>query len=215
MAHFELKLKGFQFPKDLDNDNANFRFLVDLRFKDKDQYITKQAVMPGIDTYWECDKGKSTDRNFVRAQDKNKNYLNQFNMCAIDKWDKLILIVKGEHLHSIRFSVYDVDRKGAWDEIKKFGGKLLEVGISIAGGKIKDRAPESIASHIPDSLGDAASDISSFIIQKIAGCDSVLFTGSHHFNDQDGKFTVNGEGKKGEYKILFRSKKISTSQNQS
>lgn len=211
MSHYELKLKGFEFPENLDNDNANFRFLIDLRFKDdKEQYITKQAVMPGVDTYWECDTGKYTDRNFVRAQDERGNYLYQFNMCAIDEWDKLILIVKGKELHSIRFSVYDVNRKGGWEALKGFGEKLLEVGVSMAVGKIKDSAAESIASHIPDSLGDAASDISSLLIQKIAGCDNVLFTGSYQFNNEEREEPppVKGKGKNGDYTICFSSKKI-------
>ena len=208
--YYELKLKRFQFPEDLDNDNANFRFLIDLRFKDEKQYTTKQAVMPGVDTYWECDTRKTEDRNYVRA----KNKCNKFNMCAIDEWDKLILIVKAERLHSIRFSVYDVNRKGAWEEIQKIGGKLLEVGVGIVAGKIKDSAPESSAvSHISDSLGDAASDINSFLIQKVAGCDSVLFTGSYQFKDcdqgQSKNFPDEGEGKKGNYKICFHVGKIS------
>lgn len=215
ISEYEFKLKDFLFPQDLGNGNANFRFLIDLRFKDdKGQYITKQAVMPGVDTYWECDTEKHEDRNFVRAKDKRDNFLNKFNMCAIDEWDKLIFLVKAERFHSIRFSVYDVDRKGAWEAFQKIGGKLLEVGIGIVAGEIKDSAPgSSTASHISDSLGDVASDINSFLIQKATGCDSILFTGSYQFKDceqnQDVEKSVEGKGEKGNYTVCFHGKKIS------
>ena len=120
MPLFELTLKKFLFPKDLPNDKANFRFIVDLRFiNEKGQFITEHAVMPSLDTFWECDTGRKDRPNYVRGKDVSSN-CSQFDMCAIDDWDKLILCVKGESVHSIQFKVIDVDRKDAWDKVKNF-----------------------------------------------------------------------------------------------
>ena len=59
MPLYELRLNGFQFPENLDDDKANFRFIVDLRYtRNGNQYPTERIVMPGMDTYWECDPRK-------------------------------------------------------------------------------------------------------------------------------------------------------------
>ena len=58
MSVYEITLTGFKFPKNLDNDKANFRFVVDLRFvNDESRFTTEHAVMPSLDTFWECDQG--------------------------------------------------------------------------------------------------------------------------------------------------------------
>ena len=180
MPLFELVLKEFLFPKDLSNDKANFRFIVDLRFiNENGQFITEHAVMPSLDTFWECDTGRTDRPNYVRNIDKDGNIVNckyegnQFNMCAIDDWDKLILCVKGVSVHSIQFKVIDVDRKDAWDEVKNF----LEGMIGTLIGKIKGGISGNLPSPLPESLGGAADDLQSFLLKKLAGGDKVLFRG--------------------------------------
>lgn len=92
MLLFELVLKEFLFPDNLPNRNANFRFIVDLRFiNDKGHFTTEHAVMPGLDTFWECDKDQTDMPNYVRDSDHS-----QFNMEKIDDWDRLILCVKAQ-----------------------------------------------------------------------------------------------------------------------
>ena len=193
MPLFELILTEFLFPEDLPNRNANFRFIVDLRFiNDKGHFTTEHAVMPGLDTFWECDKDQTDMPNYVRD-----NTHSQFNMEKIDDWDKLILCVNGQSLHSIQFKVFDVDRKDAWDKVQNF----LEGMIGAVIGKVKGT--------IPESLGGAADDLQSFLLKKLAGGDKVLFQKSEKLGGKTcEKCEVAGQGKKGEYKIVFKLKEM-------
>ena len=195
MPLFKLVLTEFLFPEDLPNRNANFRFIVDLRFiNDKGHFTTEHAVMPSLDTFWECDTGRTDRPNYVRDSD-----LSQFNMTKIDDWDKLILCVKGESVNSIQFKVIDVDRKDAWDGVKNF----LEGMIGAFIGKFKGA--------IPESLGGATDDLQSFLLKKLAGGDKVLFRGSNKLKiPENGKtkpFKVEGQGTEGKYKIVGCLKK--------
>ena len=114
MPVFELTLTQFHFPEKLSNDKANFRFLVDLRFiNGKGQFTTEHAVMPSLDTFWECDTSRDEKPNYVRLK-TNGGVQDQFDMAAIDDWDKLIFCVKGESVHSFQFKVIDVNREDAW-----------------------------------------------------------------------------------------------------
>ena len=201
MLHFELTLDGFQFPDELPNGNANFRFVVDLRYVNaKGQFVTEHAVMPSLDTFWECDLKRSNKPNYVRSQDGPN-----FNMDKIDAWDKLILCVTGKSLHSIQFKVIDVDREDAWDKIKNFVGGIVDAALGKAKGAISQGVPDPIT----ESLGAAADDLQSFLLKKLAGGDKVLFRGSAILNDL---MDLNGEkkeknirkrGSRGEYRIAF------------
>jgi hypothetical protein len=214
MSVFELKLTKFLFPKELSNNRANFRFVVDLRLiNDKGQFATEHAVMPSLDTFWECDTSRDKKPNYVRGNDEN-NY-GQFNMAAIDEWDRLILRVKGKRVHSIQFKVIDVNRKDAWDKVKNFLGGIVEAVI----GKIKGVIPtESLpASLLSESFGSSADDVQSFLLKKLAGGEDILFRGSATLKAPDEnaetEFTVpepnNGgpnpwaRGTEGDYKITF------------
>ena len=202
MPLFELTLTEFLFPEDLPNGKANFRFIVDLRFiNDKGQFTTENAVMPSLDTFWECDTTQKDEPNYVRGEDVSPGPCDstytygQFNMCAIDDWDKLILCVKGQSLHSIQFKVFDVDRKDAWDNVQNF----LEGIVGAVIGKVKGT--------IPESLGGAADDLKSFLLKKLAGGDKVLFRKSEKLEGKTcKKCEVKGQGIKGKYKIVFEVK---------
>ena len=217
MPYFEFKLEEFKFPKDLPGGNANFRFYVDLRFiNDDNKCTTEQAVMPGPDTFWECDQDEKDERNYVRDDTDSK-----FDQNRLQEWDKLILLVKGQFFHSILFTVYDVDRKDVWDKVQNFGMKVLEAGI----GKIKTAIPGNLPLSLPDSLGGAVDDLQSFMLKKIAGGDNILFRGSTGFrpdekypekdpkfeslqNGHSESFPIKGHGKEGEYEITFSVTKI-------
>ena len=207
MPLFELVLTEFLFPKALPDDKANFRFIVDLRFiNEKGQFITEHAVMPSLDTFWECDTGRKDRPNYVRGKGVSCN-CSQFDMCSIDDWDKLILCVKGESVHSIQFKVIDVDRKDAWDKVKNF----LDGMIGAVIGKIKGGIPGNLPFPLPESLGGAADDLQSFLLKKLAGGDKVLFRGSDKLKiPENGKttpFEVEGQGTEGKYKIVGCLKK--------
>ena len=65
-SQFAITLEGFRFPEKLDKDKANFRFIVGLRFFDKDDnFSTAHTILPGLDTYWECAPKKSDAPNYV------------------------------------------------------------------------------------------------------------------------------------------------------
>ena len=207
MKTFELTLTKFLFPKDLSNGKANFRFVVDLRFiNSKGQFTTEHAVMPSLDTFWECDTGREDRPNYVRYSKDNGCY-SQFNMCdkdIIDDWDRLILLVRGKSLHSIQFKVIDVDRKDAWDKVKNTLGGMVGAVI----GKITGVVSEKLPLSLPESLGGAADDVHSFLLKKLAGGDKVLFRGSHKFKCTDKEPCISGDGTEGKYKIGFSLEEI-------
>lgn len=109
MPLFELNLTGFRFPDDLPNDRANFRFVADLRYLDhRKQFKSVHAVMPSLDTFWECDKRRADRANHVRdASDA------RFDMAKIDVWERLVFLVRAEAVHSIQFKVLDVNSRDA------------------------------------------------------------------------------------------------------
>ena len=218
MPLFELTLTGFQFPRKLPNDKANFRFVVDLRFTDGNgRFTTEHAVMPSLDTFWECATDKEDKPNYVRGLDAGNygqfNVKTEDNNCeqCIDEWDQLILLVKGKSLHSIQFKVFDVDRKDAWDKVQSVLGGIVQAFF----GRIKGIIPGNLPLSLSESMGGAADDVQSFLLKKLAGGDKVLFRGSHKFKDLELKehgapqpLTVNGlgtagRGNTGNYRIHF------------
>lgn len=163
---------------------------------------TKEEFMPFFEL---------TLKEFLFPKDgeiANPNYKsNQFNMCTIDDWDKLILLVNGNDVHSIQFKVIDVDRKDAWDKVKNF----LEGMISAVIGKIKGGISENLTFPFTESLGGAADDLQSFLLKKLAGGDKGLFRGSDKLEiPENGKttpFKVEGQGTEEKYKIVGCLKK--------
>ena len=212
MPLYEFNLTDFLFPADLPNNKANFRFVVDLRFiNHRSQFATEHAVMPSLDTFWECDTERSGKPNYVRGAgeealrigDLPAGRCGRFEMAEIDDWDKLILLVRGKRIHSIQFKVYDVDRRDAWDKIKDFLAGIVEAVV----GRIRGAVPENLPLHLPESLGGAADDLQSFLLKKIAGGDAVLFRGSANLDELSGEgsthHTVHGRGTRGTYMIGF------------
>lgn len=208
MPVFQISLTGFHFPRELPNNQANFRFVVDLRYvDDQGQFATKHAVMPSLDTFWECDESRLGKPNYVRGADVGEGpaRLSTFDMNRIDDWDKLVLLVTGRSLHSIQFKVYDVDRRDAWDSVKDFLRGILEALV----GRLKDAIPTDLPAGLSGSLGSAGEDIQSFLLKKLAGGDNVLFRGSSAFRVGDADdlqaqpHQVEGHGTKGTYSIGF------------
>ena len=207
MSVFKIDLAGFEFPKDLPNDKANFRFVVDLRYtNEKGQFTTEHAVMPSLDTFWECDRSRSDKPNYVR-KDESESSPGKFDMNPnrIDAWDKLVLLVNGQSVHSIQFKVFDVNRRDAWDKVKDFLRGAVEAVI----GKLKGPIPADLPVGLSESLGGAADDVQSFLLKKLAGGDNLLFRGSTVFpeptngSQAPGLYSFEGLGTKGTYKINF------------
>ena len=221
MKRFEFRLIQFFFPRELPNRKANFRFIVDLRFIDQNgRHATEHAVMPGLDTFWECDTGESNKLNYVRDCGTNRDSCARFNMKpkgnkSVHEWDRLILVVMGYDIHSIQFTVYDVDRRDVWDNLRNF----LKETVGAVIGNIKAAIPGNLPSPLSDSFGGFADDVESFVLKKLAGGDKILFRGScakRDFEKQNNSSidgmkhlgTIEGKGRgknedDGKYKICF------------
>ena len=208
MPVFQIDLAGFQFPAELPNDKANFRFVVDLRFTDENgRFTTQHAVMPSLDTFWECDTRRSDRPNYVRGNDAEGegDSPGRFDMQAIDDWDRLVLLVKGQSVHSLQCKVFDVNRRDAWDKVKDFLKGVVEAVLGRVKGFVSPDAPVLVS----ESLGAAADDLQSFLLKKLAGGDDVLFRGSTAVREPtDGGSGpalqhVEGRGTRGAYRISF------------
>ena len=193
---YTLNLTGFTFPAALGNDKANFRFTADIRYLDsKGKPVEKHVVMPGLDDYWECDHRKSKEPNYVReAKDAPR-----FNMARIDDWEKLILMVQAQAIHSVRFKVFDVDRKDAWDQVQGILGSVAAALLGGAGRLIPDVPTVSW----DKTLGNATEDLESWIVQKLAAQkDQVLFRGSVRTKKEQ-EYKISGAGQHGKYELRF------------
>ncbi len=204
----ELTLKEFRFPATLPNDKANFRFLADLRYiKSGGDFATENAVMPSLDTFWECDKGKKNKPNYVRGGDVKVDGVDYatFAMNEIDAWDRLIVRFKGESAHSIQFKVFDVDRKGFWEKIKGVVGPLVQALLGRA-KKLIPGIPQ--LPEVSEAFGSAVDDVQSWIVKKLAaGGDDVLYRGSVALGS-DGEHTIEGKGTGGKFQIVIAQKTI-------
>lgn len=207
MPTYELTLEGFDFPEDLEESRSSFRFLFDFRYYDPNGgYSTTHAVLPGLDTYWECEKGHRDKPNFVRPDDLSP----RFDMKRIDIWDRLIIRLRAKDLHSLQIKVIDVEKGGGLlDKVKEYAGPLLQSYLGVVrpqAARIIGEAP----AFTQGVLGDAASDVEALALAKLAGMKGVeflLFKGGMRREDmppEGGDFTVEGRGHKGEYRIGLR-----------
>ena len=183
---FEITLDSFSFPENLDNNHANFRFLVDLRFIDAEgEPRVVHAVLPSVAKFWECDKDKSSKPNYVRADPngEDENSPSKFDMVKVGEWDKTIFWVRGQNLKTIRFRVYDVNRKNWWD---KFADVLKAI-------------PKALEGFLGPVMG-VAEEASSTLIEKTFPDAKLLFQGVQDIENRN-SIEVSGTGVKGEYTI--------------
>ena len=198
---WEIDLTGFRFPSKLPPKRANFRIVVDLRYVTKrGDHTTEHAVLPGLDRWWECDRDRTESLDFVRGADEGR--FATLDMTAVDEWDRLILLVRGDAIHSIQFKVFDVDRPGALDRIRRGLGEVLGALI----GRARSSLPD-VAGVFSDSLGSAATDLESALITRVAGADRLLYRGSARI-PEPGDYVVEGDGEKGPYRIEFRLRTV-------
>ena len=215
---FRISLEAFEFPADLENNKANFRFIADLRYTDESgEFATEHAVMPSLDTFWECDTRRSGSPNFVRAQiaEKTKTWAPRFDIGKIDEWDRLVLRLKAVALDSIQIKVIDVDRVDILDKLGELGKTVVEATFRVLRIRVLPQVPGSgkvqgILPSVHRAFGSAIDDIESFLLKKLAGGgDKVLFRGSADLPDQatgtSQEVSIdNGHGRKGKYLIKLR-----------
>lgn len=188
---FELTLEGFSFPHELPNNRANFRFVVDLRLIQGAKFKTETVIMPGFDTWWECDLKKRSQPRYVRLSDRAA-----FNMKKIDDWERLVLLARADTLHSLQVKVFDVDRPGFWDNLGNAFGRLVQTVLGQAGGALP--VPELAK----EGFGTLEEDLRSTVAKRLAGGDKLLFRGSKVLK-KSGDFSVRGAGIDGEYVVSF------------
>lgn len=193
---WEIDLTGFRFPNKLPPKRANFRIVVDLRYVTKrGDHTTEHAVLPGLDRWWECDPDRNDRLEFVRGPDHGR--FGTLDMSVVDDWDRLILLVRGDAIHSIQFKVFDVNRPGTLDRLRKGFGEVLGTLV----GRARTALPD-VADLLSDSLGSASSDLESALITRLAGADRLLFRGSARI-PEPGEYVVEGKGEDGPYRIDF------------
>ncbi len=190
-SEFELNLERFWFPGALADNRANFRFVVDIRLIRAGRFATDTAVLPGFDTWWECDQKKVQHPNYVRAEG------NTFDMEKIDAWQRLVLLTRADTLHSMQVKVFDVDRPDAWDALRDAFGQIAQTVIG--------RAPRLL--DLPDlaaeGFGAAEEDLRSTIVKRLAGGDRLLFRGSAPLQEP-GIVKITGPGIAGDYTLHLR-----------
>jgi hypothetical protein len=191
MRTFELSLSAFKFPKDLDHNKANFRLIAELRYVAGDGTLaTTQAILPGLDTFWECDRNRQKESNYVRGKDEGS--WGTIDIQRVDPWDKLIFLLPASKLHSLQFKIFDVNRADGWDKIKNSLSSITEALF------------EEAKKLLPGMFGSAPDDVKSFLLKKWAGGDDLLFKGSYFFGvELTGTFKVTGS-----YEIQFVIREI-------
>jgi len=196
---YELRLTSFNFPSALPNDKANFRIVAEVRYVTGDgAFTTDHVVMPGLDTFWECATDKSAEPNYVRA-----DAAASIDMVKVDSWDALILMFKAKAVHSLKLTVFDVNRRDAWDTIKDHLGPVLDAVLSKATAALPAVGPLTL---VKSTLGDASADVESYLLKKLAGSgDKVLFKGSAQLHAPAAPAplvqTIAGQGSLGRYSI--------------
>ena len=170
MHLFTLELTRFLFPKALDKDKSDFRFVVDVRYRlEGAQFASEQVVMPGLDSYW--DGQDPNNQNYARNDDFKPGPDDPKDVCAfdleakvdsevepkVDPWDKIIIQVAAEQLHSITFKVFDVHTKGFWDKLKDAVVPVAQL-LGVGGSKLL-RSALPVPATLSNSVGGAVEEL--------------------------------------------------------
>lgn len=193
-ANYELRLTGLRFPRDLPGKRANFRMVAAVRYvSGRGEHETHHAVLPDLERLWECDPGRPADPQFVRGEEAGG--FASLDMSKVDDWDRLIMLVRADSVHSVQLKVFDIDRPNFFDRL---GDALGDVVRSILGrGKA---GMERTAGVFAQALGNASDDIESALLTRLAGGDRLLFRGSTRL-DGAGDYELAGSGEAGEYRL--------------
>ena len=120
---YSVEITRFRFPDDLDDDKANFRLQVALRYRDHNgEYGIHTVVLPGFNLYWECSEEKNIenevkpDFHLVRKEIEQGVYVPEVDFEKAGAWGKLFRL-KAEELYELRVTVFDVDRQGWLDKL--------------------------------------------------------------------------------------------------
>ncbi len=200
---FKVTLEGFRFSKGLPDRKSNFRFIVGLRYFDKDgNFNTVHTTLPGLDAHWECAKSNREKTNYVRGPVKD-GYVN-FDMKAVGEWDSLIFVVRGIKLDSIQFKVFHANREDVLEKLTGvFKGSLATTAKAITG---------IISPALASPVKGLGEDLRLAFMNTIAKDDELLFRKSHSFNEGGSlsrKYKIFSNETEQKYEITYKV----TSQN--
>lgn len=194
ISTYELSLTGFRFPSALPDKRCNFRFVADVRYVNgRGDFDTAHAVLPDLERWWECDPDRRAEPSYVRGADAGE--FGTFDMTSIDAWDRLVILVRGDGIHSVQFKVFDIDRPDFFDRV---GSALGDVVGAVLGRGRADL--DDTTGVFAGALGGAAADVESALLARLAGAERMLFRGSAQLAEP-GEYVVSGLGEKGEYVI--------------
>ncbi|MBN2432783.1 MAG: hypothetical protein JXQ27_15010 [Acidobacteria bacterium] len=134
-----VELCELKFPVSLAPDKCNFRVTLDFRyFNGRNQPQEDCFVLPGLEDYWENDPGRAERGDCVRGDDAaaDGGPLGWMDAARVDPWERTVLLAVGE-LHTIRLTLYDVDRRGLWEKVHDKFRTVLE---NVA-GRVSDQLP--------------------------------------------------------------------------
>jgi len=194
LSNYELSLTGFRFPNELSGKHSNFRFVADVRYvSSRGEHDTLHAVMPDLERHWECDPDHRQVPGFVRGADDG--VFGTFDMSRIDAWDRLIMLVRADAIHSVQLKVFDIDRPNFFDRLGDALGDVIQTIL----GRGRSALPGTTG-VFADALGNASADVESALLIRLAGGDRLLFRGSVLLKGP-GDYSIAGSGDAGEYHI--------------
>jgi hypothetical protein len=193
-ANYEVRLTAFRFPRDLPGKRANFRMVAEVRYvSSRGEHDTHHAVLPDLERLWECDPARIADPQFARGEDEGS--FASLDMAKVDEWDRLVMLVRAESVHSVQVKVFDIDRPNFFDRLGDALGDVVRAVL----GRGKAGLP-SAAGVFADALGNASDDIESALLTRLAGGDRLLFRGSARLT-APGDYRLTGAGEAGEYEV--------------
>lgn len=194
LSTYELSLAGFRFPNRLPGKHSNFRFVADVRYvSSRGEHDTQHAIMPDLERHWECDPDRTEESQYVRGADIGS--FGTFDMSRIDAWDRLILLVRADAIHSVQVKVFDIDRPNFFDRLGDALGDVI--GTILRRGRSASPGSTGV---FADALGTASADVESALLVRLAGGDRLLFRGSVSL-EGPGDYLITGSGDAGEYEI--------------
>jgi hypothetical protein len=197
---YEILLEDFRFPRALPNSRANFRLVLDVRYvRSNGTFATEHAIMPGLDSYWECDREKKNDPDYVRGADDGAS--SRVDVGRLDPWDRLVMVLHANSIYAIQVKAFDVNREDVWNRLKEAAGHAVQ-GVLGIGAKAVGKAPGPVPELTSDALGSASDELISHLLKRLGNGDRILFRGST--DGGEGLREISGFGVDGTYSLKLR-----------
>jgi hypothetical protein len=201
---YEILLDEFKFPRALPNSRANFRLVLDVRYvRSNGTFATEHAIMPGLDSYWECDREKKNEPDYVRGADEGAS--SRVDVGRLDPWDRLVMVLQANSIYGIQVKAFDVNREDVWNRLKEAAGHAVQ-GVLGIGAKAVGKAHTPVPELASDALGSASDELVSHLLKRLGNGDRILFRGSTEGGE--GLREITGFGVDGTYSAKIRIKSL-------